>query len=113
LGFEYGITLDVVFVSIRVLTAVQFNAKPGFVAIKIRNVRRQRMLATEFEAPEPPVSQQAPYQRFRIGGSLSESPGKGDDFDGDVFVFSRRGSVSGGLNTGPLSLRERVPRRGR
>jgi hypothetical protein len=43
-----------------VLSAIQFNRQPGFMAIKIDHIRLNGVLAAEFAAHETPVAQQRP-----------------------------------------------------
>ena len=66
------------------LAAVQFDAQLGRIAIEIQRVRRQRMLAAEFETVQSAITQQLPQTLFGIGTVLAQATREVDGFLGWV-----------------------------
>jgi hypothetical protein len=83
------------------LAAVQFHIQFRLLAKEIQIIITEGMLAAEFVAAEPPVTQSAPQEFFRPGFILPKMPGAGDV--GHVANLGKVGTVEKLLLTPALT----------
>ena len=73
-----------------VLRAIEFNDQPQLVAIKICDVRRNRVLASEFETTQASCTQVVPEFVFGVGAGGAQRPGRGQGAGREGRLVSHR-----------------------
>jgi len=64
------------------LATIQLDRKLSLVAIEIEDIARNRMLSSELEPKELPVSKDRPHKPFRVGLAFAKSADQGKKVSG-------------------------------